>query len=112
MEGARGPREVRKALGIAPESFRQVVEHLEDLDLGQFRAVRGACVERTPAGYGFKVTVELTSEGRKELGVVEDVLATLRHHAKEVAPAIAERRQEAVGSSPLGGPIYPPPHHR
>ncbi len=93
--GARPPSEIRKELGIAPESFRQVVEHLENLDLLQFRAVRGARVERTPAGYGFKVTVELTSEGRKWLAIVEDVLATLRHHAKEVPPAIAERWQEA-----------------
>ncbi|MHB8352214.1 MAG: hypothetical protein ACYDFT_05975 [Thermoplasmata archaeon] len=94
-EGARPPSEVRKGLEIAPESFRQVVEHLEDLDLVQFRAARGARMARTHTGYGFKITVELTSEGRKWLNIVEDVLATLRQHAQEVAPAIAERWQEA-----------------
>ena len=94
--GTRPPSGIRKELGIHPESFRRAVEHLEGLDLVQFRAARGARMERTPAGYGFKITVELTSEGRKWLGIVEDELAVLRlRHANKVAPAIAERWQEA-----------------
>jgi hypothetical protein len=69
-------------------------------------------VERTPAGYGFKVTVELTSGGKKWLGIVEDVLATLRRHAKEVPSAMARRWQEASSGKPQGGYIYPGSHHR
>lgn len=94
--GVRPPSEIRKELSLHPESFRGAVEHLEDLDLVRFRAVRGVRVERTHSGYGFKITVELTPEGHKWLQIVEDELSLLRaKYSTVVPPAIAKRWQEA-----------------
>lgn len=90
-ENPRVPFELRKDLGIHPESFKQAVHRLNLFSLVTIHATKGARLEKAPEGWGFRIVVEIDPRGRRLLSTVEDVLKVVHGHSKDLPRASAER---------------------
>lgn len=87
----RVPFELRKELGIHPESFKQAVHRLNLSSLVMVHAEKGAKLEKAPGGWGFRIVLEIDPRGQRLLATVEDVLKVVHGHSKDLPRASAER---------------------
>lgn len=87
----RVPFELRKELGIHPESFKQAVHRLNLFSLVLIRAAKGAKLEKAPEGWGFSISLEIDPRGKGLLSTVEDVLKVVHDHSTDLPRASAER---------------------
>lgn len=95
----RLPSEVRRKLSLHPQSFREIVEHLDAYGLVDLEVKKGSRAERTPQGWGVKVTLRLTPAGRALIEVLEkathDIAGFVHRKERVLPPATVERWQAA-----------------
>lgn len=86
------PVELRKAVGVHPETFRRLVSDLDDFALINIRAFPGQRrVGRKRSGIlTVRIGIEITKTGSDLLEVTHDVRATVKRHAKSLPDASAE----------------------
>ncbi|MDE1821913.1 MAG: hypothetical protein KGJ23_13885 [Euryarchaeota archaeon] len=93
------PSEVRRKLAVHPQSFRELVEHLDAYGLVDLAVQKGSRAERTPQGWGVKVVLQATPAGLALLEVLErathDIADVVHRKGKLLPPATVERWQEA-----------------
>lgn len=93
------PSEVRRKLGVHPQSFRELVEHLDAYGLVDLEVQKGSRVERTPQGWGVKVTLQATPAGLAVLEILQkathEIAAFVHRKEQQLPPATVERWQEA-----------------
>jgi hypothetical protein len=86
------PIDLRKSVGLHPETFRRLVSDLDEFALITIRALPRPreARRRTPGVLRIPVGVEITDTGRNLLEVTRGVRETVRRHARLLPEASAE----------------------
>ena len=86
------PIELRKSLGVHPETFRRLVSDLDEFALIDIRALPGqeTVGRKRPAIFKVRIGIEITNTGRRLLEVTRDVRTTVQRHAKRLPEESAE----------------------
>ncbi len=86
------PVDLRKTLGLHPETFRRLVSDLDEFALINVRALPGlrGVGRKRSAIFRVRVGIEITKTGRSLLTVTRDVRSAVRRHAKLLPESSAE----------------------
>ena len=90
--GAHSPEDIRRALGLHPESFRRARQVLAAHRLITVHAAKGATWQETPDGHlSLRVVIELGPRARSILPLLEGFGRVARtHRGKLESPVIEE----------------------
>lgn len=77
------PIDLRKSVGLHPETFRRLVSDLDEFALIRVRALpgQGTTGRKRPDVLRVRIGIEISHSGSKVLGVSREVRATVRRHA-------------------------------
>ena len=85
------PVDLRKSVGMHPETFRRLIAYLSEYGLVMVRAVPGARFRRVAHGLAsIRIGIEVTPTGKALLDVAKAVRSTVRQHSRALPEASAE----------------------
>jgi hypothetical protein len=80
------PSELRKEVGLHPETFKRLVADLDEFALMAVRAMPGqqGLGRKRSGSLTVRIGLEITESGTRLLDVVRDVRATVQRHVKSL----------------------------
>lgn len=94
------PIELRKSVGLHPETFRRLISDLDEFALIGVRALPGQqrLGRKRSAIFSVRIGIEITRSGSKVLHIANLVRATVRRHAGDLPPVSLEHWVPTSGS--------------
>lgn len=87
----REPLEARKATSLDAETFRRVVRTLTMYDVVELHSKKGTRLGRSPKGWGFRVSLQITPRGMQILEALDAIRQVVRERARNLPQATRER---------------------
>jgi hypothetical protein len=85
------PLTTRKATALDAETFRRVVRTLTMYDVVEIHSRKGSCVEKSPKGWGFHVSLQITPRGLQVIDTLDAMRQLVRERAKDLPQVTRER---------------------